>query len=64
MPNVSLIQSDFSAGEISPRLRGKTDSREYQSGLAFCENFEVTPQGSLEMRGGTEFIISLPKSGI
>lgn len=56
MPKVTPIQDDFSAGEISPRLRGKTRSEEYHSGLSFCENFEVTPQGSLEMRTGTEFI--------
>ena len=60
MPKVAPIQDDFSAGEISPRLRGRTRSKEYQTGLAFCENFEVTPQGSLEMRTGTEFIDVIP----
>ena len=56
MPNITPIQDDFSGGEISPRLRGRVSSSEYQQGLALCENFEVTPQGSLEFRNGTKFI--------
>jgi len=59
MPNIYPLQDDFSSGEITPRLRGKTTSREYQNGLGFCENFEVTPQGSLEMRGGTQQVTIL-----
>lgn len=59
MPNIAPLQDDFSAGEISPRLRGKTSSPFYQQGLAYCENFEVTPQGSLQMRAGTEHIIDI-----
>ncbi len=59
MPNITPIQTDFSAGEISKRLQGKVQSRNYQSGLDLIENFEVTPQGSLEFRGGTEYLRDL-----
>ena len=50
MPNITPIQSDFSAGEISKRLQGNVQSQSYQGGLDLIENFEVTPQGSLEFR--------------
>lgn len=63
MPNIYPIQDDFSAGEISPKMRGKTQSPDYRSGLAYCENFEVTPQGSLEMRGGTRYITTIDEDG-
>jgi hypothetical protein len=56
MPNVSPIQDDFSGGVISPRLQGRTRSAPYAKGLDVCDNFEITPLGSLEMRGGTQFI--------
>jgi len=49
------LQDDFSAGEVSPRLRGKVRSKQYNSGLSYCENWEVTPQGSLRTRNGTKF---------
>lgn len=57
MPNIAPIQNDFSSGEISPRLRGKSQSRVYSSGLNYCENFVVTPQGTIEKRKGSQWII-------
>jgi len=56
MPNASPIQSSFGYGEITPKLRGRTQSEEYNYGLAYCENFRVTPQGTLEKRNGSRFI--------
>ena len=55
MPNVSPIQSDFSFGAISPKMQGKTQGAVYQGGLKDCENWRVTPQGSLEFRDGSKF---------
>jgi len=56
MTSVYKSQTDFSGGEISPRLSGRADSERYQKGLETCENFVVTPQGSLLMRDGTKYI--------
>ena len=47
MPNIFPIQDDFSSGEITPKMQGHIRSREYQTGLGLCENFEVTPQAAL-----------------
>jgi len=55
MPNIFPIQDDFSSGEITPKMQGHVRSREYQTGLAICENFEVTPQGSIRKRFGTRY---------
>ena len=55
MPNIFPIQDDFSSGEITPKMQGHVRSREYQTGLAVCENFEVTPQSSIRKRLGTRY---------
>jgi hypothetical protein len=52
-------QTSFVGGEYSPRLRGRVDSEAYGVGLARCENFRPTPQGSLIMRGGTRTVDAL-----
>jgi hypothetical protein len=52
-------QVAFSGGELSPRLGGRVESDLYKVGLARCENFRPTPQGSLIMRGGTRTVDAL-----
>lgn len=56
MAEIYKSQTDFSGGEISPRLSGRSDSERYQTGLDKCDNFTVTPQGSLLMRDGSKYI--------
>ena len=46
-------QTAFTGGEITPRLRGRFDTELYKKALAYCENWQVTPQGSKRIRGGT-----------
>lgn len=53
------IQTAFIGGELSKRLRGRVGSDLYKVGLALCENFEPTPQGSLRNRNGSRFVASL-----
>lgn len=55
----SPIQTSFAGGELSQRLRGRVDADLYKHGLARCENFRPTPQGSLLMRAGTEKVAVL-----
>lgn len=49
------IQTNFSGGEITPRLHAREDVGIYATALEFCENFMPTPQGSLLMRPGTQY---------
>ncbi len=49
-------QHSFSAGEISPRMFGRTDYEKYQSGCAILENWLLFPQGGVTRRMGTKFV--------
>lgn len=57
---VSLIQPSFSRGEIGPELAARADLASYQTGLAKCINFIVSPYGGVMNRPGTQFIAATP----
>lgn len=46
----------FAAGELSPQLFGRLDLAKFQTGLAKCLNFQVTPQGPVQNRPGFRFV--------
>lgn len=46
-------QTSFAAGELSPRLWGRSDLELYAQGLRRCRDFVINKQGSLESRPGT-----------
>jgi len=48
--------SSFNAGELTPRLYGRTDIRKYYSGCRELENMFVRPLGPVEKRPGTYYI--------
>ncbi len=50
------IQYNFTAGELSPRLKGRSDLAKYFNGAQIFENFIVRPHGGAEARGGTRFV--------
>lgn len=50
------IQNNFTAGEISPSLFGRTDLEKYFTGLAIAENVIVQPEGGVIKRGGSRYI--------
>ena len=52
----------FSSGEISPRMGARSDMAMYHTALAKCENFTLTPQGSILMRRGWKFVDELADS--
>ncbi|WP_368640582.1 hypothetical protein ABRZ04_05215 [Castellaniella ginsengisoli] len=56
MPKVSTIQTNFTAGEISPKVRGRVDVTRYQNGAALLENCLVDIYGGVRRAPGTEFI--------
>ena len=51
----STSQFSFSAGELSPRLYGRTDLQKHASGAELVENFIIRPEGGLMRRHGTRF---------
>lgn len=50
------IQTNFTSGELSPRLKGRVDVNRYNNGVAKLKNFVVFPQGGAARRTGTKFI--------
>jgi hypothetical protein len=57
------IKTDFSRGELSPRLTARVDSEVRARGLALCRNWEPLPTGGLRKRGGTQLIAELISGG-
>lgn len=56
MAKASPIKTNFTAGELSPRLDGRTDIAKYDNGCEVLENFVVQPQGGAKRRPGTKYI--------
>lgn len=52
----SLIQPSFSRGELGQELAARADISAYQTGLAKCINFIVSPYGGIMNRPGTMFV--------
>jgi hypothetical protein len=60
---VKLIKNDFSAGELSPRLKGRVDLDDYIRGLKTCKNFIPFIQGPIQTRPGTKHVAEVIRSG-
>jgi len=56
MPNKSKITTNFTAGELSPRLLGRTDLKKYSNGARTMENFLIQVHGGIERRPGTRYV--------
>ncbi len=48
--------TNFTTGEISPRLRGRVDVSKFWNGCESLVNFVVQPQGGITRRPGTMFV--------
>ena len=55
MPKENTIQTNFTAGEISPRLYGRIDIAKYRNGATTIENAQILPHGGATKRSGTVF---------
>ena len=53
MPRQNVIQSNFTSGEVSPKISGRVDTKVYANGCKTVENMLVLPQGGVTRRGGT-----------
>jgi hypothetical protein len=56
MAKVTALQSNFTAGELSPRLYGRVDITKYRNGAKTLENVLVSPYGGARKRGGTKWV--------
>ena len=59
MSRIIQIQNDFTAGELDPKLRARTDIDQYGSGLSTAKNVTIQPQGGAKRRDGTKFVAEL-----
>lgn len=64
MARANTIQTNFTAGEVSPLLRGRVDIARYQNGALTLKNFIVKPQGGIHARPGTVFMCEVKDSTI
>ena len=62
MPRFSPIQTNFTAGELSPRLEGRVDFAKYYNGAKTIENFNVLPHGGVKRRVGSHFVAQAENS--
>lgn len=53
--HVTLIQNNWTAGEIAPTLEGRVDLPAYSAGARVLENFLPTAQGWVRKRPGTNY---------
>lgn len=59
MANTYIAKTNFTAGELSPRLYGRQDLDRYANGAKEITNFIVTKQGGLKKRPGTRYVAAV-----
>ncbi len=57
--NIYPIQTNFTAGILSPRFWSRSDVSEYRNGVKDMENMLVTRHGPVQSRNGTAFLTDL-----
>lgn len=56
MPSIYPLQTNFTTGEITPRLYGRIDLAKYRHAVAKALNFRVILHGGLSRRPGTRYV--------
>ncbi len=59
MARVSPIQESFAAGEIDPRIQGRTSTDAYKAGLKQALNWHPLVQGPIRLREGSKFLTTV-----
>jgi len=62
MARVAVELTNFTGGELSPRLDGRTDLTKYTSGCSTLENLVIYPHGSAARRPGSTFLAEVANS--
>ena len=62
MARVAVQLTNFTGGELSPRLDGRNDLQKYPTGCKTLENMIIFPHGSAARRSGTQFVAEVKDS--
>ena len=62
MSRVIQVQTNFTSGELDPKLRARIDLQQYYNGLEQAQNIIIQPQGGFVRRNGTKYLAELPSS--
>lgn len=60
MSRVIQVQTNFTSGELDPKLRARIDLQQYYNGLETATNIVVQPQGGFTRRDGSKYLATLP----
>jgi len=60
MTRINTLKTNFSAGELSPRLAGRPDLAAYRDGARRLRNVTVHPTGGLSRRPGLQRVQASP----
>ena len=62
MARVAVQLTNFTGGELSPRLDGRNDLAKYPTGCKRLENMIIYPHGSAARRSGTQYVAEVKDS--
>jgi hypothetical protein len=62
MSRVIQVQTNFTSGELDPKLRARIDLQQYYNGLETAQNIVIQPQGGFVRRDGSKYLTTLPAS--
>lgn len=60
---IHVIQTNFTAGELSPRLAARVDFDKYANGCSHLGNFLIHPHGGASRRPGLRFVAESARPG-
>jgi hypothetical protein len=63
MTRAFLTQTNFTAGELDPRLLGRTDLKSFENGAAKLRNVVVDTTGGVRRRPGTAYVATAEGEG-
>ncbi len=63
MPRIIHNQTDFTAGELTPRMKGRVGVDRYQNGAEIIENGVVVVHGGVVRRSGLRYLAAAKEGG-
>lgn len=63
MARIVTNQTNFTGGELSPRMKGRTDVARYQAGAETLENVRVVVHGGADRRDGLRYLATAKRAG-
>ncbi len=62
MSRIVTVQSNFTSGEIDPKINARIDLQQYYNALETAQNVTIQPQGGIQRRDGSEYIAEISVS--